>query len=213
MTTGARGKFISFEGGEAVGKSTQTKRLVAAIEAAGHHCILTREPGGVPAAEEIRNVTLHGAADKWDPLSEALLFTAARRRHVIELIEPALARGDWVVCDRFYDSTLVYQGYIKKLPHATIAQLHDIALNGLQPDLTLLLDVPGEVTLARVAKRKNPQDRIEAEHGRIYDQLRDAFLDIAHRNPQRCVVIDALPGKDDVAIAILQTVQARLGLA
>jgi dTMP kinase len=207
----ARGKFITFEGGEAVGKSTQTKRLAASIEAMGLQCVLTREPGGVPAAEEIRNIILQGSKDKWDPLSEALLLNAARRRHVLELIEPALARGDWVICDRFYDSTMVYQGYVKGLAHDVIAELHRIALGGIQPDLTIMLDVPGEVTLGRVAKRKAEKDRIEAEHAKIYDQLRAAFLDIARLNPARCVVIDALPGKDEVAASILAAAKRHFG--
>jgi dTMP kinase len=207
-----RGKFITFEGGEAVGKSTQTKRLVENLAQIGIDAVLTREPGGVPAAEEIRQILLHGDADKWDPLAETLLLNAGRRQHILELIEPSLASGKWVICDRFLDSTLVYQGTIKKLPSDIILQLHRIAQDNLQPDLTLVMDVPGDVTLARVAKRKFAQDRIEAQHSRIHEDLRQAFLTIAYNAPERCVIIDALQSKDEVASGIWQKVRHKFQL-
>jgi len=207
-----RGKFITFEGGEGTGKSTQAAMLALRLEALGHRVQLTREPGGSPGAEIIRHVLLSGAAKPLGPDVEAMLFAAARDDHVRCTILPALESGKWVICDRFVDSTRVYQGILGQVDHRLIRSLERVAVGTLMPDLTIMLDIPVDVGLARARKRRGTQapDRFEAENIEFHKKLRDAYLAIAAEEPERCVVIDAQAGREAVAREIWNAVGARL---
>jgi dTMP kinase len=207
-----RGKFITFEGGEGTGKSTQAAMLALRLEALGHRVQITREPGGSPGAEIIRHVILSGAAKPLGPDVEAMLFAAARDDHVRCTILPALESGKWVICDRFVDSTRVYQGILGQVDHRLIRGLERVAVGDLMPDLTIMLDIPVEVGLGRARKRRGAQapDRFEAEDIEFHKKLRDAYLAIAAEEPERCVVVDAQPGREAVAREIWNAVGARL---
>jgi dTMP kinase len=206
-----RGRLITIEGGEGAGKSTQARLLAEALARAGIIAVATREPGGSQGAEAIRRLLLEGDGDRWDAASEALLLVAARRDHVARLIEPALARGEWVISDRFADSTLAYQGWGRGLALADIAALHRFALGGFAPDLTLILDLPVEIALTRAAARPRTADRFERLDPAFHERLRRGFLDIAAAEPRRCVVIDAAPEPASVHRAVLAAVAQRLG--
>ena len=206
----SRGRFISVEGGEGAGKSTQVPRLVAALESAGIRTLATREPGGSPGAEAIRRLLLEGEGERWDGLAETLLLVAARRDHVAKLIEPSLARGVWVVSDRFADSTLAYQGYGRGLPLADLAMLHRFALGDFAPDLTLILDLPVKIGLARAAARSRGADRFERLDPAFHQKLRDGFHAIAAADPARCVLINARADPAAVHRAVLTAVAQRL---
>jgi dTMP kinase len=210
-----RGKFITFEGGEGTGKSTQAAMLAIRLEALGLGVLLTREPGGSPGAEIIRHVLLSGAAKPLGPEAEAMLFAAAREDHVRCAIEPALAPGKWVVCDRFADSTRVYQGTLGAVDLRLIKGLERVSIGDLVPDLTLILDTPVEVTMERMALRRGDAkaDRFEAEGVQFHQKLREAFLAVAAAEPQRCVVIDTNAPRKAVAKLIWDTVQSRLNPA
>jgi len=208
----APGRFITLEGGEGAGKTTHARRLAQVLRARGCEVVVTREPGGTPGGEEIRRLLVDGAADRWDPLTEALLHFAARREHVCRCIRPALARGAWVVCDRFADSTMAYQGYGHGLGQAPIEALAALTLGGLRPDLTLVLDLPVAEGLARAGGRGGAEARYERMAAAFHERLRTGFLDIARAEPDRCVVIDARPDPDRVAAAILAAVEQRLGV-
>ncbi len=212
MTHAARGRFITLEGGEGAGKSVQAKRLEDNLKSLGLEVVRTREPGGSPDAEALREAILSGFAAQFGPEGEALLFAAARIDHLDQTILPALRRGAWVVCDRFADSTRAYQGVAGNLPPALIARLEQVVVGTNAPDLTLILDIPAEAGLKRAAKRrgKGGADRFEAEALGFHQTLRRAFLDIARAEPQRCAVIDALKSQKDVAADIWATVEARL---
>ncbi len=189
-----KGRFITFEGGEGVGKSTQIRLLAEKLAEAGIKAIVTREPGGSPQAEALRRVILSGAASPFGPAGEAILFAAARIDHIDETIAPALAAGDWVLCDRFADSTRAYQGAAGKLDKSLIDSLERVAVGETRPDLTLVLDMPIEKSLERAAARRQGSaepDRFEREGRAFHETLRQAFLDIAAAEPQRCAVIDA----------------------
>jgi len=207
-----RGKFITFEGGEGTGKSTQAAMLALRLEALGLGVLLTREPGGSPGAEIIRHILLSGAAKPFGPEAEAMLFAAARDDHVRCAIEPALAAGKWVVCDRFADSTRVYQGTLGAVDERLIKGLERVSIGDLAPDLTLVLDLPAEIGRERSALRRGTgtADRFEAENVEFHSKLRTAFLAIAAAEPQRCVIIDASANRQNVAKQIWDTVQARL---
>ena len=207
-----RGKFITLEGGEGAGKSTQARLLAEHLRSLGHECVVTREPGGSPVAEALREVILSGAAAPLGPSAETVLFAAARIDHVVQTILPALARGAFVVCDRFTDSTRVYQGALGKVDPGLIHTLEEIAIAQCRPDLTLILDLPAQTGLARAAARRAQQaaDRYEAEGLAFHEGLRLAFLEIAKSEPERCKVVDAAQGPDEVAQAIWATVQALL---
>ena len=207
-----RGKFITFEGGEGTGKSTQAAMLAMRLEALGLGVLLTREPGGSPGAEIIRHVLLSGAAKPLGPDAEAMLFAAAREDHVRCAIEPALAAGKWVVCDRFADLTRVYQGTLGAVDLRLIKGLERVSIGDLVPDLTLILDTPVEVTMERMALRRGDAkaDRFEAEGVQFHQKLREAFLAVAAAEPQRCVVIDTNAPRKTVAKLIWDTVQSRL---
>jgi dTMP kinase len=208
----ARGRFITIEGGEGTGKSTQLELLAAALLGTGILVQCTREPGGSAGAEAIRKLLLEGADERWDAVAEALLLYAARRDHVDRLIEPALERGIWVACDRFADSTLAYQGYGRGLPLDDLAAVHRFALGDFTPDLTLILDLPAADGLARAARRTNAADRFERLDRAFHERLREGFLKIAAAEPGRCVLIDASGDRDTVHRAILAAVSARLGI-
>lgn len=204
-----KGRFITLEGGEGAGKSTQTQRIAAALIEAGIECVTTREPGGVPQAEEIRKTLLSGEEDKWDPISEVLLLNAARKQHVEQLIKPALDSGKWVICDRFMDSTMAYQGYVKSVGRDTVETIQRLTLGEFKPDLTLIIDTPTEITLERVRNRKAKKDRIEASYDKIHRVLRGAFLDIAGRESERCIVIDGSGSTAMVTARIFAAINAR----
>jgi dTMP kinase len=206
----ARGRFITIEGGEGAGKSTQVTPLVAALERVGIEVLATREPGGSPGAEAVRRLLLEGEGVQWDPASEALLLVAARCDHVRKIIAPTLARGAWVVCDRFADSTAAYQGYGRGLKTSDLDALHRFALGDFTPDLTLLLDVPVEIGLARIAARHVRADRFERLDRAFHDRLRRGFRAIAAAAPERCAVIDATAGPQSVHRSILAAVGERL---
>jgi dTMP kinase len=181
------------------------------LAAAGIEAVLTREPGGSEGAEALRKLLLEGGADRWSTVSETLLMYAARRDHLEKLIRPALERGGWVICDRFFDSTRAYQGAGGGAPEALIASLEHEVVGADRPDLTLVLDLPVEIGLQRAGAR-TAFDRIEARGQGFHERLRQGFLDIAEREPERCVVIDASPGPDDVAERLWRAVEARLGV-
>ena len=207
-----RGKFITFEGGEGTGKSTQAGLLANKLESLGLSVLLTREPGGSPGAEIIRHVLLSGAAKPLGADAEAMLFAAAREDHVRCTIEPALAAGKWVVCDRFADSTRVYQGVLGQVDRRLIKGLERVSIGDLLPDLTLVLDVPVDVALERLALRRGgaAPDRFEAENVEFHEKLREAFRALAADEPERCVIIDASVPRVQVAKDIWDTMQAKL---
>jgi dTMP kinase len=208
-----RGRFITVEGGEGAGKSTQVERLVTALGAVGIHATQTREPGGSPGAEAIRRMLLEGEAERWDALGEALLLYAARRDHVARMIAPALGQGIWVVCDRFAESTLAYQGYGRGLPLDCLQTLHRLALGDFGPDLTLILDLPVAEGLRRVALRPGAADRFERLDQEFHERLYRGFQEIAATEPGRCVLIDASGDVEAVHRTILAAVAERLGVS
>jgi dTMP kinase len=205
------GRFITFEGGEGAGKSTQIKRLAERLEATGRQVVVTREPGGTPTAEEIRQVLLAGMAQELGPDGEAVLFAAARADHVEKVIRPALRAGKWVLSDRFSDSTRVYQ---QKAEPGILSALDRVAVGRTQPDLTIVLDLPVEVGLARAQRRmeaagKKP-DRFERDEIALHEARREAFLAIAKAEPQRCAVVDASQSEEATAHDVWNAVTARL---
>jgi dTMP kinase len=208
----ARGRFITFEGGEGGGKSTQVRALVERLEAEGVEAVATREPGGSVGAESIRDLLVTGAADRWSPLTETLLMYAARRDHIERVIVPALTRGAWVVCDRFADSTRAYQGAGGGTDPALIAALETHVLGEVRPDLTLILDLPVEDGLRRAHRRAGDETRFESKGAAFHEKLREGFLAIAEAEPQRCLVIDAARRVGDVSDAIWGAVTSRLPL-
>jgi len=211
VTENAQGRFITLEGGEGAGKSTQIARLKAWLEGRGHRVTATREPGGSPGAEMIRKLLVEGPVERWDGTTEALLHFAARREHLRSTVWPALKRGDWVVSDRFADSTLAYQGYGHGIDRKIFEQLYEVAAGGFRPDLTLILDLPIEVGLRRATERRGPETRYENLPHDFHVRVRSGFLEIAAREPKRCVVIDATGTVDAIAQAIADAVSDRLG--
>jgi len=207
------GKFITFEGGEGAGKSTQAALLADALASIRLGIVRTREPGGSPGAERIRALLLGGIDEAWDAVTEALLVTAARRDHLRHTIRPALDAGRWVLCDRFADSTVAYQGFAGGAPAADLDALYRIAAGDLRPDLTLILDLPAEQGLARAAARQGARDRFEGRNLEFHAKLRAGFLDVARREPGRCVVIDATGDIGTVQRAIRAAAADRLGVS
>jgi len=205
-------RFISLEGGDGSGKSTQIKRLVAALKKHGMAAIATREPGGSPGAEQIRDLVVNGPPQRWDVMTETLLMFAARSDHVARTIKPALAAGKWVVSDRFADSTYAYQGAGGGMARETIRRMETLVLGDFRPDLTLILDLPIEVGLARAGGRSHAESRFEKMGAEFQARLRQAFLDIARRDPARCVVIDAAQDEGAVAAAIWNAAAKRFKL-
>lgn len=208
------GNFITFEGGEGAGKSTQIDRLRKRLEDFSQPVLVTREPGGSPYAEEVRSFILGGHAKRFGPFAEALLFAAARIDHLDKTIVPALQSGTHVLCDRFADSTRAYQGSLGNIDVAVIDNLERVTLRGVRPDLTFILDLPAEAGLARAGARRATKgegaDRFEEEDMTFHRSLRQAFLDIAQSAPDRCVIINADQAPDDVEAAIWASVRERL---
>lgn len=218
MTGDHRGRFITLEGGEGAGKSTHARRLAERLRAAGIDVIQTREPGGTPPAEEIRKLLVTGAVGRWEPMTEALLHYAARHEHLTRAVYPALEQGRWVVSDRHADSTMAYQGYALGLGRDRVEALHRVVVGDFAPDLTLVLDLPAERGLVRAKDRgasgsATSEDRYERMGLGFHERLRQAFLEIAAREPARCVVVNATAAVDVVANAIWTEVQKRFGIA
>jgi dTMP kinase len=205
------GKFITFEGGEGAGKSTQVRLLADTLRQLGHKVIETREPGGSPGAEAIRELLVNGGTDRWSGTSESLLNYAARRDHIDRTIIPALEEGAWVICDRFADSTMAYQGYGHELGTEWVSDLHMLVLGDFKPDLTMVFDIAPEQGLKRANSRSDTEDRYERMETSFHDRLRVGFLAIASNEPDRCVVLDASGTIDDIHAQILTSVQERLG--
>ncbi|MGD9918013.1 MAG: dTMP kinase [Paenirhodobacter sp.] len=201
--------FISFEGIDGSGKSTQARMLAEALSAAGHEVVATREPGGSPGAEEIRALVLQGDPERWSPESEILLFTAARRDHLERTIDPALTAGKIVVCDRFADSTRMYQGMRREGLRALVDELHRLMI-GREPDLTFLIDIEPEVGLYRAKGRRGHEERFEDMGLELQERMREGFLGLAREYPARFVVIDGARAPEDVARDILARAQAAL---
>jgi dTMP kinase len=212
VTKGNPGKFLTFEGGEGSGKSTQIRRLGEALENAEISTTVTREPGGSAGAEIIRDMLLDPAAE-WDAATEALLHFAARADHQTMRIAPALRSGHWVICDRYADSTRAYQGYGLGLSMDAIETLYEIALGDFAPDLTIILDVPVEVGMKRIHSREGAADRYEKMDMAFHERLRQGFLEIAVKEPERCEVIDADLDIDEVTVRIFDCVKRRLGVS
>ena len=206
------GRFITLEGGEGSGKSTQAKRLAGALEARGLSVLVTREPGGSPGAEEIRTLLVNGAPGRWDVVTETLLVYAARADHVGRTIGPALLADQWVISDRFADSTYAYQGAGRGLARETIRRIDSLVLDDFKPDLTLMLDLDVETGLKRASSRGGAESRFENFDRDFHERLRQAFLEIAKRNPDRCVLIDATQDEEAVAASIWAAVTRRFGL-
>lgn len=200
------GRFISFEGGEGAGKSTQIARLAAALSARGIDVVTTREPGGSPGADAVRALLVTGDPGRWDPVSEAFLVSAARRDHVTRVIAPALKAGRWVLCDRFADSTAVYQGAAQGVPAALLETLARAATDGLKPDLTVLLDLDPDVGLARAHPRGHAETRFERFDRAFHERVRAGFLALAEADPKRIRVIDAARPAEAVAGDVLALV-------
>lgn len=207
-----RGKLITFEGGEGAGKTTQQRALAHRLLDFGVPVLLTREPGGTPGAEAVRAVLLGGAARAHGPDAEALLFAAARIDHIDHLIRPALAAGIWVICDRFTDSTRVYQG-VSGADRRILDALEHIALDGVVPDLTFILDLPPKLGLERAARRGGAADRFEAEDLAVHQRRRQAFVEIARADPKRCVIVNAAKPSTSIAERVWEFTVARLSPA
>ncbi|HTT82427.1 MAG TPA: dTMP kinase [Rhizomicrobium sp.] len=205
-------RFISFEGGEGAGKSTQARRLTTALEACGISVCATREPGGSPGAEQIRALLVEGEPGRWDVLTETLLMFAARVNHLAETIKPALAKGSWVVCDRFTDSTYAYQGAGRRLDADTIAAIESASVQSFKPELTFILDVPVETGLLRAGARGVHETRFEHFDAAFHARLRVFFHALAEREPERCVLIDSTAPQEEVAAQIWQYVSTRFGV-
>lgn len=205
-----RGRFITLEGGEGAGKSTQARRLSERLRAQGLEVVQTREPGGSRGAEAIRDLVVTGEASRWSPITEALLMFAARSDHLEKTIRPALQSGAWVVCDRFSDSSRAYQGAGGGAPAAFIEQLDATVVAADQPDLTLIFDLPVEEGLQRAFGRGLFETRFESKGLAFHQRLRDGFLKIAEANPNRCVVLDATGPEDEVERRVWRVVEARL---
>ncbi|HZY58856.1 MAG TPA: dTMP kinase [Candidatus Binataceae bacterium] len=208
----AAGRFITLEGGEGTGKSTQIRRLAASLDAMGIRALATREPGGSQGAEEIRKLMVEGEPGRWDAITETLLAYAARADHVRCTIGPALVQGTWVISDRFSDSTFAYQGAGRGLDRETIRRIDSAVLDDFQPDLTLILDLDAKLGLQRALTRGNAENRFEKFGADFHERLRQSFLDIARRNPDRCRVIDAGGTEDQVAEAIWAAISRRFDL-
>ncbi len=212
----AQGFFITLEGGEGSGKTTQIDRLATALKAEGRDVIVTREPGGTPEAETIRDLLVRRDGGNWTPMAETLLFFAARVMHVETLIKPALAEGKVVICDRFTDSTRAYQSYGHGLEPDVIESFVQLSLVGFEPDLTFILDIEAHAGLARAGKRladeQSDEDRFEGLDIGFHERLRQGFLEIAGRAPERCVIIDGSRHIDDITHEINDVVKARLNV-
>lgn len=213
MSGKRRGLFISFEGGDGAGKSSQIGRLADHLRRLGMTVRVTREPGGSDGAEAIRALLVQGKAERWSPMAEALMMYAARADHLERLIRPALDRGEAVITDRFADSTMAYQGIAGDLGETAVNTLHALVVGATNPDITIILDAPVSIALARAGDRGAHESRFESKGETYQEKVRQAFLKIARDNPRRCVVIDATPDEESVfklvAAAVEKTLQSR----
>ncbi|MEQ8405249.1 MAG: dTMP kinase [Oceanicaulis sp.] len=207
-----RGLFITLEGGEGAGKTTLATSLAEAFRSEAHEVVLTREPGGTPNAEALRALLVEGEADRWSPMAETLLMFAARADHVDRLIQPALDRGAVVICDRFTDSTRAYQGAAGGVSSFSIEAIREASLGGFEPDLTLIVDLDPALGIARTRTRGEAETRFERQPGAFHQALRAAFLEIAERAPERCVVLDGSSPAEDVAAKARRVIAERLGV-
>lgn len=204
-----RGHFITFEGGEGAGKTTQAKLLCSALESAGVETLLTREPGGTFGAEAIRDLVLTGTHERWSGMTELLLMYAARLDHVEKLIKPALARGVWVISDRFSDSSLAYQGYARGLGASKVKSVHEVVMDGFEPDITVLFDIDPILAQKRVETRGENLSRFDKESIEFHNILRDAFLEIATENADRIFTVDAGANRETVHAKIIHALTTR----
>lgn len=208
----SKGRFITLEGGEGAGKSTQIRLLKDALTNAGIDVIITREPGGSLGAEEIRELLVKGDVARWDGMSEALLNFAARRDHLVKTVWPALEKGTWVISDRFADSTIAYQGYGHGLDLDNLYKLWDVSIDGFRPDLTFILDIAVEVGINRALGRGDGEDRYEKMASQFHHNLKAGFLKIASKEPERCTVIDASQTIEDIQAEMQMALGDRLGV-
>jgi dTMP kinase len=212
----SKGRFITIEGGEGAGKSTQIRALADWLRQSGLDVLTTREPGGSPGAEAIRKLLVEGAIDRWDAMTEALLHFAARRDHLVRTVWPALERGQWVISDRFADSTMAYQGYGHGLGREPVEQLSATTMGDFKPDLTVIMDIPVEMGLKRALARHGAQQAAETRYENMdlqfHIRLRQGFIDIALREPRRCRIVDASADIDQVQARIREAVTAVLGV-
>jgi len=211
------GKFITFEGGEGAGKSTQVRLLASSLQRLGKKVMMTREPGGSPKAESIRKLLLEGRLAKFGPFAEALLFSIARDDHLDTVIRPALRKGNWVICDRFMDSTMAYQGAGGNLPQSVIKGLEHTVVGSTRPDLTILIDLPPAVGMNRARIRLQQTtggkaDRFESMDMKFHERLREAFLEIARQDPERCIIFNGEQPPDELANQIWTTLKERYSL-
>jgi dTMP kinase len=210
MTTA---RFVTFEGGEGAGKSTQVKLLASALRRSGIEALSTFEPGGSPGGEAIRALLVNGEIDRWNPLSEVLLHYAARHEHLERLVKPALARGQWVLCDRFADSTLAYQGYGAGVEGSVIDKIRRVVLGSFAPDLTFVLDIPLEEGRARLARRDGADSRYERMNSEFHERVRQGYLEIARHEPERCVVLESSGASPEMTHShICEIVSRRFGV-
>ena len=206
----AAGKFITLEGGDGSGKSTQARLLAAFLEEQGIDVILTREPGGAAGADEIRQLLLTGDPDRWDGAEETLLFYTARLNHLRLTVKPALEKGVWVISDRFADSTMAYQGYGNQLGPENVQKIHEVTVGGFEPNLTCILDLDVEVALKRTQGRSHDEDRFERMKIDFHQRMRHGFKEIAAKNTHRCVMIDAAGKPDTIQSELQKVVSSRL---
>jgi dTMP kinase len=204
------GRFITLEGGEGAGKTTQISRLKDWLEDKAIPVMTTREPGGSDGAEQIRDLLVNGEVSRWDPMTEALLHFAARKDHVEKVVKPALAAGYWVISDRFADSTMAYQGYGHDLGVEVISDLYKLVLPDFSTDLTIILDLSVEEGLGRANARSGGEDRYERMETGFHQRLRDGFREIAEQSPDRCALVDASADADNVFSALVEVVETRL---
>ncbi|MDV7338587.1 dTMP kinase [Terasakiella sp. A23] len=209
----SKGRFITLEGGEGAGKSTQVRLLKAALEDQGIEVVLTREPGGSQGAEDIRNLLVNGDPGRWDGMTEALLNFAARRDHLVKTVWPALEAGKWVISDRFADSTIAYQGYGHGLNLKLLYNLWDVSIENFRPDLTFVLDLPVETGIERALGRGAGEDRYEKMARDFHTRLKAGFLEIAENDPDRCCVVDARQGIEEIQQDLQNAVSDRLKVA
>ena len=205
-----RGRFITLEGGEGTGKTTLLGMLADWLGDQGVSVVRTREPGGTEGAESIRSLLVTGAGDRWDAVTELLLHSAARRDHVVRQIEPALAAGSWVICDRFADSTMAYQGHALGLGAERVSAVTSITVGSLRPDLTFIMDLDPAEGLARAGRRASEEDRYEGRAGTFHEAVRAGFLAIAAAEPERCCLVDAAAPVEAVAGRLKTLVAERL---
>jgi len=208
----AGGRFITFEGGEGAGKTTQINLLRDSLKALSKDVVLTREPGGSPGAEQIRQLLVTGATNRWTPMTEILLHFAARREHLERTVWPALDRGAWVLCDRFADSTLAYQGYGHGQPIEEIEKVYEVAVGAFRPDFTAVLDIPVEVGLKRAAERNHDENRYESMDTAFHERVRNGFKAIATKEPGRCQIFDGTVPPEALQSEIRDAVKGRLGV-